>query len=373
MALSDPCALRAVGGSEPSPSWPSRGLSSAAAAAPARPRSATTTSASSSCPTPGRRGRSRSGSGARSGFPTGRARTRSSSSPTAATATTARTTPLFHYEWPCWQRELRSDLGMRHLVAALAARGVAAIAPDLNGAFTIGWNDRSGERHKKRWPADRRPHPRRAERGGRRRAAAPSGCRSPAGSTPPSPGLLAHSLSGADAVRYAGGHPISALLLLAPAFEDGLALPDVETAIVASRCDYDVPGEARRYFERAQALPAARAGLLRPPRRRQPQLLQLDPLAAGPRRRQVPAGEQRLPPLPAALGAAASRAGSTASPPPSSRPSCAGPPAPSWMRFGGPFPKRIYGLPVGYDRLVRPATRVTVHRGRDSRPAPHRN
>lgn len=57
------------------------------------------------------------------------------------------------FVWPCWGRELRSDLGMRHLVEALAERGVAAIAPDLNAAFTIGWNDRTGERHEQSWPA----------------------------------------------------------------------------------------------------------------------------------------------------------------------------------------------------------------------------
>jgi hypothetical protein len=159
-------------------------------------------------------------------------------------------TPKFVFKWPCWDRELRTDLGMRHLVAALARRGVAAIAPDLNGAFTIGWNDRSGNRHRKLWPAvvDRTL----AELGtsaaaGDGRFGLPLAGRVDVAE----PGLLAHSLSGDEAARYADAHPVSALLLLAPAF-NGAPLPDVATAIVAAGCDYDVPGEAHRYLQRAE-------------------------------------------------------------------------------------------------------------------------
>src|SRR5215213_3577200 len=55
----------------------------------------------------------------------------------------------FEFVWPCWAREQRNDLGMRHIVAALARRGIAAIAPDLNGAYTLGWGP---DRDRRRWP-----------------------------------------------------------------------------------------------------------------------------------------------------------------------------------------------------------------------------
>ena len=260
------------------------------------------------------------------------------------------------FAWPCWARELRSDLGMRHLVTALAGRGVAAIAPDLNGAFTIGWNDRSGERHKKLWPqiVDRTL----AELG----AAVGSG--GDAFGVPlagridvSEPGLLAHSLSGADAVRYAGASPISSLLLLAPAF-DGLALPEVETAIVAARCDYDVPGQARRYFDLAR----------RSARREPVFFVRLEGASHNyfnstlshlgrddgkylltsrgcHRSQRLTASRQQgwIDRFAAAFFATELRGAAT----------------PSWMRPGAPFPKRIYGLSVGYDRLV-PAVGVRI-------------
>ena len=153
--------------------------------------------------------------------------------------------------WPCWGTELRSDLGMRHLVAALARRGVAAIAPDLNAAFTIGWNDPTGERRLELWPAivERTL----AALGEADAGAGPDFGLPLAGRLDLArPGLLAHSLSGAEAVRYSETHPVSSLLLLAPAFEGRLALPPLEIAIVAARCDYDVPGQARRWFDRAR-------------------------------------------------------------------------------------------------------------------------
>ncbi|HSK49699.1 MAG TPA: hypothetical protein VK889_04295 [Solirubrobacterales bacterium] len=253
------------------------------------------------------------------------------------------------FRWPCWGRELRSDLGMRHLAAALARRGVAAVAPDLNGAFTIGWNDRSGERHRTLWPAivDRTLAELNAavadggtgfrlQLAGRIDSAAP--------------GLLAHSLSGADAVAYAAGHPISSLLLLAPAFA-GRPLPDVATAIVAARCDYDVPGQARRYFAAAQ----------RRSRKEPVFFVRLDGashnyfnatlsrlgrddggyLQGSPgcrRAERLPAARQQdwTDRLAAAFFATTLR---SAVPPP-------------WMSPAGPFPKRIYGVPVGYDRLI---------------------
>ncbi len=255
----------------------------------------------------------------------------------------------FRIAWPCWGRELRSDLGMRHLAEALAERGVAAIAPDLNGAFTIGWNDRTGERHAKRWPriVDRTLAELGAAAGG---GASRFGLPLAGRLDLEQPGLLAHSLSGADAVEYAAATPISALLLLAPAF-DGAELPQVETAIVAARCDYDVPGQARRYLERARGSA-----------RREPVFfVRLDGASHNyfnstlsrlgrddgkylngsrgcrPKER-LSAGRQQgwIDRFAAAFFATELR----------------GAPAPAWMRFGTPEPKRIYGLPVGYERLA---------------------
>ena len=251
--------------------------------------------------------------------------------------------------WPCWQRELRSDLGMRHLVEALAERGVAAIAPDLNGAFTIGWNDRTGERHEKRWAAivDRTLTALgTAVQTGNGAFGLPLTGRVDVAT----PALLAHSLSGADAVRYAGSHPVSALLLLAPAFES-LVLPEVPIAIVAARCDYDVPGQARRYFDRAKR--SARREPLFFARlegashnyfnstlsrlgRDDGRYLSSSP---GCRRLQRLAASRQqgwIARFAADFFAAELR----------------GAAIPAWMRFGAAFPSRIYGLRVGYDRLA---------------------
>jgi hypothetical protein len=255
----------------------------------------------------------------------------------------------FVFVWPCWGRELRSDLGMRHLVEALAERGVAAVAPDLNAAFTIGWNDRSGDRHEKLWPAvvDRTlAELGAAVQGGGGAFRLPLlGKIDAAG-----PGVLAHSLSGAEAVRYAGGHPVSALLLLAPAYNGG-ALPELDTAIVAARCDYDVPGEARRYFGRAK----------RSPRKAPVFFASLDGASHNyfnstlsqkgrddgrylrgsegcrPLQRLSASRQQGWIDRFAAAFFAAELRGAA---------------RPTWMRFDAPFPKRIYGLPVGYDRLA---------------------
>ena len=51
--------------------------------------------------------------------------------------------------WPCFAREQRNDLGLRHVVRALAERGMVAVAPDLNGGFTTGWGEPDDLR---RWP-----------------------------------------------------------------------------------------------------------------------------------------------------------------------------------------------------------------------------
>jgi hypothetical protein len=265
-------------------------------------------------------------------------------------------TAKYVFTWPCWRREQRNDLGMRHLVMALAERGVAAIAPDLNAAFTIGWNDRSGDRHEKRWPVI-------VERTLVELGAAVDTGSSSFGlplsgriDVSRSPGLLAHSLSGADAVRYATANPISALLLLAPAFEDGLVLPDVATAIVASRCDFDVPGQARRYFESAESsdrrepvffarLDGANHNYYNSTLSRQGRDdgKYLEGSRDCSRSQRLTAGRQQswIDRFAGAFFSAELRGASI----------------PVWMQLNAPFPKRIYGLPVGYDRLPSGAGR----------------
>lgn len=258
-------------------------------------------------------------------------------------------TPKFVFKWPCWDRELRTDLGMRHLVAALAKRGVAAIAPDLNGAFTIGWNDRSGNRHRKLWPAvvDRTlAELATSSASGDGRFGLPLAGRIDVAD----PGLLAHSLSGDEAARYAGTHPVSSLLLLAPAF-NGAPLADVETAIVAAECDYDVPGEAHRYFERAEHSARRRpvyfasldgashnyfnatlSGLGRDDGKYLSRSKGCRPLE------RLSANVQQgwIDRFAAAFFATALRGAS----------------APRWMAPAGAIPKRIYGRPVVFDRFV---------------------
>ena len=149
--------------------------------------------------------------------------------------------------WPCFRREQRNDRGMRHVVEALARRGLVAIAPDLNGAYTIGWGEPTDEL---RWPriVGRTLAKLTAEAtsGGGRFGVPLKGRVDPR-----RVGLLAHSRSGHNAVRYARrGNHVDSLFLLTPV-EEGVPLPDLTTAIVLARCDGDVPGQGRRYFERA--------------------------------------------------------------------------------------------------------------------------
>ncbi|HKG36466.1 MAG TPA: hypothetical protein VKA89_08525 [Solirubrobacterales bacterium] len=149
--------------------------------------------------------------------------------------------------WPCFRREQRNDLGMRHVVRALAERGLVAVAPDVNGAYTIGWGEPRDER---RWPRIVR------------RTISKLGVATDSGGHAfgidlrdridlRRVGLLGHSRSGHNAVRFARrDRQIDSLFLLAPV-EEGVPLPDLTTAIVLARCDGDVPGQGRRYFERA--------------------------------------------------------------------------------------------------------------------------
>lgn len=179
-------------------------------------------------------------------------------------------TQSFVFSWPCYPREQRNDFGMRHIVRALAARGIAAIAPDLNASYAIGWGADDNER---RWP-------RIVNLTLRELAAADNGgLDDPGLALAPDFGLpvggkidfgrlgiLGHSRSGHNTVRLArararhdnapdtrhGLGPVDSLFLLAPVYA-GVRLPDIETAVVIGGCDGDVHSQGRRYFEGAEA------------------------------------------------------------------------------------------------------------------------
>jgi dienelactone hydrolase len=162
--------------------------------------------------------------------------------------------------WPCFRRENRYDLGLRHVVRALAARGIVAIAPSLGGAFTGGWGEPNDA---DRWPKILNRTlgrlAREAAEGGERFGVQLQG-RVDLGRL----GLLGHSLSGHHSVRAArrraandsladigrGRGPVRALFLLTPVAQ-GAVLPDLPTAIVLASCDGDTGPMGRAYLREA--------------------------------------------------------------------------------------------------------------------------
>jgi dienelactone hydrolase len=163
--------------------------------------------------------------------------------------------------WPCFARENRYDLGLRHVVRSLAERGIVAVAPSLGGAFTAGWGEPDD--------ADRWPRIVTRTLGQVAREAAAGGGRFGV------PllgrvnlrriGLLGHSRSGHHSVRAArrradndspadiarGRGPIRALFLLTPVAQ-GAVLPDLPTAIVLASCDGDTGPIGRTYLRQAR-------------------------------------------------------------------------------------------------------------------------
>jgi dienelactone hydrolase len=163
--------------------------------------------------------------------------------------------------WPCFARENRYDIGLRHVVRALAERGIVAVAPSLGGAFTSGWGEPND--------ADRWPRIVNRTLGQVAREAAAGGGRF---GVPLQGrvnlrriGLLGHSLSGHHVVRGArrragndspadiarGRGPIDALFLLTPVAQ-GAVLPDLPTAIVLASCDGDTGPMGRAYLRQAR-------------------------------------------------------------------------------------------------------------------------
>jgi dienelactone hydrolase len=175
--------------------------------------------------------------------------------------------PLDSDTWPCFARENRYDLGLRHVVRSLAERGMVALAPSLGGAFTAGWGEPND--------ADRWPRIVNRVLGQVAREAAVGGGRFGVellGRVDLARiGLLGHSLSGHHAVRGArrrldndspaqvarGQGPVSALFLLAPVAQ-GAVLPDLPTAVVLASCDGDTGPMGRAYLEQARRRPERR-------------------------------------------------------------------------------------------------------------------
>jgi dienelactone hydrolase len=163
--------------------------------------------------------------------------------------------------WPCFRRENRYDLGLRHVVRSLAERGIVAVAPSLGGAFTGGWGEPNDP---DRWPkiVNRTlgQVAREADQGGGRFGVPLQGRVNLRRI-----GLLGHSLSGHHSVRAArrradnsapedisrGRGPIRSLFLLTPVAQ-GAVLPDVPAAIVLASCDGDTGPMGRTYLRQAR-------------------------------------------------------------------------------------------------------------------------
>jgi dienelactone hydrolase len=169
--------------------------------------------------------------------------------------------PLDSDTWPCFPRENRYDLGLRHVVRSLASRGLVAVAPGLGGAFTGGWGEPNDP---DRWPKILQRTlgqvAREAAEGGGRFGVPLRGRVNLRRI-----GLLGHSLSGHHTVRGArrradnvspadiarGRGPIRALFLLTPVAQ-GAVLPDLPTAIVLASCDGDTGPMGRTYLRQAR-------------------------------------------------------------------------------------------------------------------------
>ena len=139
--------------------------------------------------------------------------------------------------WPCWAIERRNDLGFRYLVRALAQAGIAAVAVDVNAAYTGGWGEYA-EKEEVRFRqvvAATVAELDRADTGGGSRFGVPLVGRPDLTRL----GLLGHSRGGMNVVRYAGARTPTSIFLLAPFFDAAQRLPDVPTTVLLGTCDGD--------------------------------------------------------------------------------------------------------------------------------------
>lgn len=148
--------------------------------------------------------------------------------------------------WPCWDVEQRNDLGFTWLARQLAKRGMVAVAPDVNSAYTGGWGDI-------------REYPRFA-RVYDQTLAAVERANAGEGDFPidltgrvdlTRIGVLGHSRGGHNSVKWARGNSeVDSLFLLAPFFGKR-ALPDIPTSVTVGTCDGDTGNEGLKYVKRA--------------------------------------------------------------------------------------------------------------------------
>jgi dienelactone hydrolase len=243
--------------------------------------------------------------------------------------------------WPCFAREQRNDLGLRHVVKALARAGMAAVAPDLNGAFTEGWgepNDRV------RWPRIVRRTLSALSRDNTTGGARFGGIELRGRLDFARLGLFGHSLSGLRAVRFSRARPVRALFLLAPIFAPPPPPPNIPFAVALGTCDGDTGTFGRGYLDQARGSSARTAparllvvrGVNHNYYNRTLVRLRFDDFTAGQpgcrrRGRVGPILQQRF-----AARSAIDFFGVT----------LRGRPRPPWMRLRGPLPTRVNGLRV---------------------------
>jgi dienelactone hydrolase len=261
--------------------------------------------------------------------------------------------------WPCFARENRYDLGLRHVVRSLAQRGVVAVAPSLGGAFTAGWGEPNDP---DRWPriVNRTlgQVAREAAAGGGRFGVALQGRVNLRRI-----GMIGHSLSGHHVVRAArrradndspadiarGRGPLRALFLLTPVAQ-GAVLPDLPTAIVLASCDGDTGPMGRVYLRQARRQPdrtrpvvlARLEGANHNYFNRKLAQLGADDAPTGtprcrPPRRLTAGAQQRWLDLAAADFFASTLRGAR---------------RPAWLKLGAPPPRRVYGRRVLVRRAV---------------------
>ncbi|NTU86116.1 MAG: hypothetical protein HGA45_43450, partial [Chloroflexales bacterium] len=174
--------------------------------------------------------------------------------------------------WPCPpEQEQRNDRGWRYLLEEFARQGYVAVAPNLNAIHTAAWGTNGSTYERFAAVLDAQLA---------RLAAADQGAEAGFGLDLAGridlerTALVGHSQGGGYAMLYAaeraaapkgaGGGPLAATLLVAPALQlahpeapgDPVPAPDLTLGIVMGLCDGDVAGlEGFSYYEAARAAP----------------------------------------------------------------------------------------------------------------------
>lgn len=163
--------------------------------------------------------------------------------------------------WPCWQEEQRNDLGLGYLGRALAERGMIAVVPDLNGAYTSGWGESDdGEELRFGQVVDATLDA--LDEAGQGTSTF-DGLDLTGQVDRDRMGLLGHSRGGFNGPRWASTHPeVRSLFLLAP-FYERIPLPNVPTTVALGSCDGDTLKTGAAYVDRARKDPDRTAKLVK--------------------------------------------------------------------------------------------------------------